>query len=257
MPDAIVIDELSLAALDANSNPFDFGNGYGDTWGEVSVCLLTCNVCSNTYIDDAFDEGDACPEEHCTTEYHGTLERPECAPMMNYYYPLPYYGGDPEDDQLTLYQSSANVVMVRMMGVDGDDDDYALALSGGGMDLSWDICHAYILLGYAPPLQFCDLPDFAGQDNKLEPFWTILKACLRSAKAVEQRAMFKTGQLIQRINAALECPKCHHAQRHNRIGGCEKVDVDFSVGHGEAYRCICTHYSEDRPADAEIVRMGQ
>ncbi len=188
MPDTIVISELSLAALDVNSNPFDFGNGYGDTWGEVSVCLLRCNFCEITYIDDVYDEGDPCPDQGCYELNTGTLERPDCAPMMNYYYPLPYYEGDPEEDQLTLYQSSANVVLVSMMGVDEDDDTYALALSGGGMDLSFDICHAYILLGYAPPTQFCDLPDFAGQNNRREPFASIIKACLRSVEAVVQRA---------------------------------------------------------------------
>ena len=116
--------------------------------------------------------------------------------MMNYYYVLPYYEGDPKADQLTLYQSSANVVLVRMIGVDGDEDTYALALSGGGMDLSFDICHAYILLGYAPPLQFCDLPDFAGQDNSQEPFASIIKACLQSVESVVQRAERRKEKLL-------------------------------------------------------------
>ncbi len=255
MPDTIVIEELSLAAVDVNSVPFDFADGFGDTWEEVSVGLLRCGECSTHFVDDPLEEGDPCAFTGCDT---GTLERPECAPMMNYYYALPYYEGDPEADQLTLYQSSANVVLIRMMGIDHDEDAYYLALSGGGMDLSWDICHAYILLGYAPPLQFCNLPDFAGQDNKREPFWTILKACLRSAKAVEQRALFQTGQLMQRVNAALACCECGHPDPHNRVGGCEKVDVDFSSGHGEAKRCPCLHYCdpEDRPTDAEAVRMS-
>lgn len=198
MPNTIVIEELSLAAIDMNSTVFDFAEGFGDIWEEVSVGLLRCNVCETTYIDDVYEEGGPCPDElqPGDAEHNGTLERPECAPMMNYYYHLPYYKGDPEADQLTLYQSAANIVLVRMMGVDGDDDKYVLALSGGGMDLSWDICHAYILLGYAPPLHFCDLPDFAGQDNKKEPFCTILKACLRSVEATMKRAKWQKERLL-------------------------------------------------------------
>ncbi len=195
MSDPLVIDELSFAAIDVNSIYFDFGNGYGDTWEEVSICLLQCDYCQATYIDEVYVEGGPCPNEECYN-VEGTLERPECAPMMNYGYPLPYYEGDPEEEQLTLYQSSANVVLVELIGVADDDAAYVLALSGGGMDLSFDICHAYILLGYAPPLQFCDLPDFAGQDNSQEPFASIIKACLQSVESVVQRAERRKEKLL-------------------------------------------------------------
>lgn len=194
MPDALVIDELSFAAINVNSICFDFGNGFGDTWEEVFPCVLQCNVCTYTYIDEVYVEGGPCPNEECYNA-EGTLERPECAPMMNYYYPLPYYEGDPESHQAILHQSSANVVLVKIIGVDDDEDVYALALSGGGMDLSWDICHAFILLGYAPPIHFCDLPEFAGQDNQREPFASILKACLQSVNSVTQRAFRKKERL--------------------------------------------------------------
>ena len=194
----LVIGELSLAAVDVNSAYFNFGEEFGVTWDEVSLGLLQCNFCETTYIEDAFDEGEKCPDEHCTSEYSSTLERPEIAPMMNYYYELPYYEGDPEEDQLTLYQSSANVVLVRMPNIKDNGDSYALALSGGGMDLSWDICHAYILLGYAPPLHFCNLPDL-GQDNRQEPYQLILKACLQSAKSVAYRANRQIKQLQSQL----------------------------------------------------------
>ena len=170
MPNTISIDSLSLAAIDTKSQDFDFGRGFGDTWEDVSPCVLQCSYCQATYSDDVHIDGDSCPDQGCHELNTGTLEWPDCAPMMNYYYLLPYYEGDPGADQARLYQSSANVVLVKITGVDDDEDVYALALSGGGMDLSWDICHAYILLGYAPPIQFCDLPDFAGQNNSKEPF---------------------------------------------------------------------------------------
>ena len=37
------------------------------------------------------------------------------------------------------------------------DWEAALAVSAGGMDLSWDVCEAYLLLGYLPPLNFYHL----------------------------------------------------------------------------------------------------
>ena len=199
----LVIGELSLAAVDVNSAYFNFGEEFGVTWDEVTLGLLQCESCPATFDDDAHGEGD--PHYHegdpCPICPH-TLQRPEVAPMMNYYYELPYYEGDPEEDQLTLYQSSANVVLVRMLNIKDNGDSYALALSGGGMDLSWDICHAYILLGYAPPLHFCDLPDF-GQDNSQEPYNLILKACLQSAKFVAERATRK----IEQLQSAMEINK--------------------------------------------------
>ena len=199
----LVIGELSLAAVDVKSVNFDFGEGFGVTWDEVSLGLLQCNFCETTYIKDAFDEGEKCPDAHCASEYSSTLERPVIEPMMNYYYELPYYEGDPEEDQLTLYQSSANVVLVRMLNIEEDENSFVLALSGGGMDLSWDICHAYILLGYAPPLHFCNLPDL-GQDNRQEPYQLILKACLQSAKSVAYRANRQIKQLQSQLTSTKE-----------------------------------------------------
>lgn len=255
MKNSTPITELSLAAIDVNSVDFDFGYGpdNGD-WEEVPVGLLQCNYCEVHVFDDTYVEGDPCPDQGCFVLNTGYLVRPYYVPMMNYYYALPYYEGDPEADQLTLYQSSANVVLVKMVGVDYDEDTYVLALSGGGMDLSWDICHAYILLGYAPPLSFCDLPDFAGQDNRQEPFWTILKACLRSAKAVEQRAVRKTGQLLKYINDALACVECGHPDPHNRVGGCERVTYGSDIEDTPTTRCSCLREPSYRPVDAETVR---
>lgn len=252
MTDQIQINELSFAAINVNSIYFDFGNGFGDTWEDVSPCVLQCNVCTATYSDEVYSEDDPCPDEMCDND--GTLERPDCAPMMNYYYPLPYYEGDPGADQARLYKSSANVVLVKIIGVDDDEDVYALALSGGGMDLSWDICQAFILLGYAPPLQFCDLPDFAGQDNSKEPFWSILKACLQSAKAAEQRAMRQTSQLYKQVNDALACCECGHPDPHNRMGGCERVEHTLLGENRPKTRCVCMRESGYRPGDAEAVR---
>lgn len=74
--------------------------------------------------------------------------------------------------------------------------DYGLALTGGGMDLSWELCLAYIRLGHTPPLKFCDLPRMAGMDFSAPENKIVIEACKKSCKA-------HTGQ-INRLLSDLE-----------------------------------------------------
>ena len=68
-------------------------------------------------------------------------------PMMNYYYPLPYYSGDASEDQSNL----SGCVLAYLV----QEEKYVMALSACGMDLTWEICNAYITLGYLPPYWAC------------------------------------------------------------------------------------------------------
>ena len=98
-------------------------------------------------------------------------------PMMSYYYPLPYFGRmDPSTAQTKLIGSGSAIVAI----VAGET---VLALAGGGMDLSWDICRAYMLLGYLPPVYFCELPAYA--DLPRDASW-IISGCLRSIEVMRQ-----------------------------------------------------------------------
>lgn len=76
-------------------------------------------------------------------------------PMMNYQYPLPdrWFG---EEEIALLIDLPLCIVTL-----DGDESQF-LALTGGGMDLSWEICAGYIALGLLPPAHFRDLPRMAG-----------------------------------------------------------------------------------------------
>lgn len=94
-------------------------------------------------------------------------------PMMNYYYPLDVCSRfDPKD-------AAINLVGVPLCLVEFEDGDYALALTGGGMDLSWEICEAFIRLDQYPPTHFCDLPDYKNSDDDL----SIIGACKMSLEA--------------------------------------------------------------------------
>lgn len=76
-------------------------------------------------------------------------------PMMNYAYPIGEDRVNASEAQALLFQRC--VCAVNLNG------SLHLALTGGGMDLSWPICAAYVTLGYLPPVHFAArLPRMAG-----------------------------------------------------------------------------------------------
>ncbi len=104
-------------------------------------------------------------------------------PVMNYYYRLPYLKFSEMEAQEILHHSCLSLVIAVV------DDEPVMAFSGGGMDLSWEICEAYIQLGYFPPFHF-NLPDIAGCCNN-----TVVDACTRSAEFVLSSAQRRIEQL--------------------------------------------------------------
>lgn len=100
-------------------------------------------------------------------------------PVMNYYYPVEI--SDCERAAIALARLPLCVVKFE------DDDRTALALTGGGMDFSWEICEAFIAIGELPPLFATDLPGMAGKrlDAKSR---LIVAACIESNKVMAQRA---------------------------------------------------------------------
>lgn len=117
-------------------------------------------------------------------------------PMMNYYYPIELrYGASPAELQMRLMLDGGAVTLVEV------DANPVLALTGGGMDLSWDVCLAYIICGSYPPLHFCDLPDFAGQkasDKNLQIVAACLETCAAAAHRAE-RAAIRLGNIAKNL----------------------------------------------------------
>lgn len=115
-------------------------------------------------------------------------------PMMSYWYPLD--GADPKsvgpyghdfDAVEAAYRLHRHSLCLVQVG-----DDMGLALTGGGMDFTWDIAAAFVDLGYLPPLHFCDLPAMAGSgprkalpsgwrmdldtDGPIDTRWSVINA---------------------------------------------------------------------------------
>lgn len=105
------------------------------------------------------------------------------APMMNYYYDITLHDHFPGDAQSTLLLAHLPVIVVAIPDPLGGWR-HVLALSGGGMDLRWEICEAYIRLHQRPPLYFCDLPHMAGRGES-EHDQVIIAACRETLQCVQ------------------------------------------------------------------------
>jgi len=152
------IKDLYASVVLENAKHFDFSEGYGEKW-EIALDLTE--------------------EEQENEEYF----------PMNYIYPLPpeferdmeeRFG---EDWRRKIKEKLVCMTVVYII----DEDRYYLALTGAGMDFSWEICETYINLGYLPPIEFCDLPNLAGKDYSKPENKRIVLACLRSVELAEAR----------------------------------------------------------------------
>lgn len=111
------------------------------------------------------------------------LESEAFEPMMDYRYLLPNF--EDKLDKMSMKEAknavdrAGNMTLVKDMV----DEKYYLALTGGGMDLSWDIAKGHINLGYLPPAHFCrHMPRMAGMTDTKENM-EVIEACRRSLDA--------------------------------------------------------------------------
>lgn len=124
-------------------------------------------------------------------------------PMMNYAYPLDRH---PPDD----WKTKVNCCTVVEI-----DEKYYLALTGGGMDFSWEICESYMRLGYLPPAHFASsLPRMAGRGTSNLDEW-ILRGCYTTLTAIKERAeeamlcLIEMNPSVRTRNFALEIRGYH------------------------------------------------
>ncbi len=114
-------------------------------------------------------------------------------PRMSYWYPVDYIDSDnAERIAVTLVDLPLCLVEV--------DGDWGLALTGGGMDMSWEIITAYVLIGLMPPVHFArDLPAMArrgtGADDQI-----LIAACLRSLHEAADQMTRAAAQVAERFN---------------------------------------------------------
>lgn len=142
------VKDLSMAATDVRPVDYDWSEGYGEKWESVEA--EDCPECGKGIVTTCNPECTKC-EWREEDSFSG--------PMMNYFYELPGFSGDMEEAAIKIIHLPLCIVHFT----EDRNVDYALALTGGGMDLSWEICGAYVALGYIPPLHFSFLPRYAGK----------------------------------------------------------------------------------------------
>ncbi len=146
---------------------------------------VTCPKCETD-----ISEGD---EFDCTCDGYINHE----GPMMNYFYLVEI--SDVEEAVHKIAHLPLCVIEMR-------DGETGLALTGGGMDLSPQICEAYIALGYLPPAHFAFLPEYAGYEKDWK--WIeLLVCCRKSIETVVASGRRRLGYLehmLVRIHDAAE-----------------------------------------------------
>ena len=148
------------------------------------------------YLEDEGIDKDDIPDDLVIINHSVECEDPEiyldlcgvcdCGPMMNFVYPLPDFRGDLQDAS----KLEGPVCLVRFSEENQDKGlpEFGLALTGGGMDLSWDIAWAYICLGFVPPQGVVRrLPMYGGM-KLTDKAKTIIDAMRREAIRVIQNA---------------------------------------------------------------------
>ena len=164
----LYVDSIHMLPVDYSWD----GENFGDGWEFAEA--VRCDGCGKVIVSSYSGERhcDLDEETSCEAEIWG-IE----GPMMNYWYPIKL------DD---CSEAAAKIVDLPLCVV-SIEGNTGLALTGGGMDLSWEICEAFMLLGQLPPLHFCRLPNMAGKKFNARNQW-IMSGCAKSIRVAKNQA---------------------------------------------------------------------
>lgn len=181
----IPIKELSGDAIESQTRRVDdWAAGYGEKWDYYEAGA--CDKCGKLIVAQGETMHKDWADGDCDCDGYVFCE----GPMMNYWYPLP--------DEVRAPEKAAELIadlplcIVHMQ----DTDEWGLALTGGGQDLSWEICEAFMRLGYCPPHHF-RLPGMAGKDYGSPRNRWIIAGCRKSAQVMIKRARWNIRSLMQ------------------------------------------------------------
>lgn len=171
MPDMVPVRRLDVEHVAAQPRDIDWEREFSDddaSWSKAS----RCESCRKPVAGSGGGRHAVLDENE--TECMGHVPTSE-GPMMAHFYACDWgRRGTIEDAALAL-------VDLPLCPVQLADGTRGIALTGGGMDLSWEICAAYVALGFLPPLHFAGhLPTMAGMYLDRKRRRTLL-ACERSA----------------------------------------------------------------------------
>jgi hypothetical protein len=189
------IENLSGDAVASETREMDWQEELGeDLDGFQSYEMTACYACGKKYA--ASLGCSECPK--CETE-----SNPVEGPMMNYFYPCPFRGSM-EDAAEAIGETCLCVVELG-------DGTRGLALTGGGMNLSWQIARAFVALGFLPPAHI-RLPRMAGWENYGDAAY-MLKVCKASQEVMARRASWGLADLESMEKSRREARKVYLAAK--------------------------------------------
>jgi hypothetical protein len=186
------IRDLACDAIESMPRDFDWTEGYGETWTFTEA--VACQKCGAHVVNAGGERHSDIDQD---SDCDGTCDVSE-GPMMSYWYPFAI--SDTDDAAKIIAHLPLCIVTVN--------DVTGLALTGGGMDLSWAICEAFMLLGSLPPVHFAGLPAMCGRGTSAKDRW-IVAGCVKSAVVASGWALAKA----KTARAALTFGRKHAAKR--------------------------------------------
>lgn len=178
------IEEMNLTSIDikpVNIDWSDLESGVDYEWFEA----IECTECKQLILFNDGSEDESDHKDGCDAAF--TVEGGE-GPMMNYFYPL--------EDKPGKEAAKKIAHLPLCLLYFEEEDSWGLVLTGGGMDLSWEICEAFMCLGELPPVHFANLPMMSGRGTSEKDKW-IIKGCLAAVKAMSLQMKYKEGSLTE------------------------------------------------------------
>lgn len=108
---------------------------------------------------------------------------PDKTPMINTLWEIEDEYEPSEDDEQAMH----GMTVIEMLDDGRPTGQYYLALTGGGMDMSWEIAETYVDLGYLPPSNLGSLPQRSSQTEDLSKKQRIVVEAMKRSHAVAMR----------------------------------------------------------------------
>jgi hypothetical protein len=174
------VKTLSTNALDVQHVPYDWQNGYTEDWEFKDSDV--CSECEKRVLITTPGE-----QEHCEANSDSNCQGyvSSDGPAMHGYWPLPSTRYDAK-----LLRGPLCLVVVG--------SDWGLALTGGGMNLSWEICEAYMRFGYLPPVAV-NLSGRAGRGESDLDRW-IIAGCREATRSMMRQSMINGRSTLQHLH---------------------------------------------------------
>lgn len=152
---------------------------------------VKCPECGKIVVVESLRHGHSAAHNEIAPDSDCDAEILVPTPMYNAAYPIDLLplNNSPEDAAAAIADLPLCIAVTNIC----PEDEYPpvelpevmLALTGAGMDMSWEICLAYMRLGYLPPLEFCNLPKLSGPPSP-DKAW-VIKGCFRAAAVMKGR----------------------------------------------------------------------